>query len=392
MNKYNILYVSNSCFPNNASGIRVNNLGGLLKSNNYNVVYYSCNDYNAYIPDEYKNNLVFKHYDKYVEFEFDNDLHYFNKNNLNKLKNYVDFYFSNFTFENIIDICIRKNINTIILYNPRYSLAKKILTYCNKNNIKLIIDNTEWYELDKKKNYFDNYVAKSVNRRITQLDRKINKIISISPWMNNWYLTKGIKSICIMPLMRNFKEPIAKFNDDTINILYCGVPGTKDLLIPFVETIIRVNNPKIRLDIVGVKTDYFSYNNLNQYNIYCHGRIPHHEVEKYYENADFSCLFRNNQRYAKAGFSTKVAESLSYGVPVLCNKVGGTDDIIETNFNGIKIDSFNSDDIEKMIQEIMNLKKTDIYQMKINAYETAKKLFDMENYKEKVKDFMDLEE
>lgn len=387
--KTKVLYVSSSCIPYNATGIRVKNLGDLIKKVNCDVVYYTMSDYKLIFKKNELDNLKIFHNETLAKVELNGDIHYFDDNRCTKkfqvIYNYLELFFNNAAFRNIVEICKKEKVNTIILYNPFYELSKKILKFCNKNNIKLIIDNTEWYEITNKKDFSNNFVAKSVNRRILKLDKKINRIISISPWMCNWYNKQNINCICIMPIMDNFHLQENSKEDNSINIIYCGAPGTKDLLIPFVDEIVKLNNNRIKLHIVGVDEKYFSIKNLQDYNIYCYGRIPREQVLKFYSIADFSCLFRKNLIYAKAGFSTKVAESLSFGVPVLCNKVGGTDDIIDSLFNGIKIEKFESEEIKAMLMKILSLNNEQIYGMKKNAYNTAVKLFDSNDYIDVIK-------
>ena len=101
---------------------------------------------------------------------------------------------------------------------------------------------------------------------------------------------------------------------------------------------------------------------------------------KVIEKADFSILFRENLRYAKAGFSTKLSESLSLGIPVLCNAVGGADEIIKDGFNGIKIEGCDSTSIMKAIERILLLDEGSIDAMKRHAIETAKQRFVGELY------------
>ena len=109
----------------------------------------------------------------------------------------------------------------------------------------------------------------------------------------------------------------------------------------------------------------------------------------YYKIANFSCLFRNNARYAKAGFSTKVAESLSFGVPVLCNIVGGTDDIIENGYNGFKINSMDEVSIENMLLSISMLNPEELYNLRLNSYDSGIKFFEIEKYTELIKGFLE---
>lgn len=392
MKKNNILYISNSCFPYNAVGIRISNIAILLKNNGHNLFLYSNNDFSS-IPNTLRENIVYKIYDGMYEFEHNHCNYYYLKNKKRKFQvlfNLFELLFNRKQLIMIKKLCIKEKINVIFLYNPLYKLAKKVFNYAKKNNIKVIIDNTEWYQLENASDFANKFVAKSVNKRILKLDKKIDNIIAISPWMNKWYHDRGIDSKCVMPIMLDFHEPkYENIVDDYINIIYCGIPGKKDLLIPFVNAIknYNKNDKKFKLTIIGVDKSNFN-EDLEKFNIFALGKIPHDQVGKYYEKAHFSCLFRKKLVYAKAGFSTKVAESLCYGVPVLCNIVGGTDDIIENGINGYKIFEFNEECIMKLLNDIAKLDNEQLFNLRINSYNLSKKYFDMSNYTEIIEELV----
>lgn len=385
-----ILYVSNSCFPNSASGIRVTNLSKLLKNIGYDVELLS-NNLISFIPDDYLKQIEIKEVDGFLTFNYNGLVYYYKNNKLlnNKVFNFIELLLNNFQINNIRTICKVKKIDILILYNPLYRVAKILLKFCKKYDIKLIIDNTEWYE--GKKDFFGNHIAKSVNRRITKLDKKINNIISISPWMNRWYIERNINSICVLPLMEKFHKPIVFNKSKIINLIYCGVPGKKDLIEPLVDCIKKLNENenRFKLTIIGVDYEYFNDEKLSDYNIFCLGKVRNDKVYQYYQESDFSCLFRYDKRYARAGFSTKVAESLSNGVPVLCNVVGGTDDIIVNSENGFKISSFNEKELNQMLLMLLTLSDVQIYNLKMKAYECSQKYFNSDNYASVMKKFIE---
>ena len=65
---------------------------------------------------------------------------------------------------------------------------------------------------------------------------------------------------------------------------------------------------------------------------------------------------------------------------MLCNSVGGADEIITDGFNGIKIEGYDSVSIMKAIERILLLDEGSIDAMKQHATETAKQRFVGELY------------
>lgn len=165
------------------------------------------------------------------------------------------------------------------------------------------------------------------------------------------------------------------------HFVYAGSPAQKDLILPFLKAVEAINKEQIRIfaDVVGVSEEQINElmqtNDSKKNGIISFGRVPHQKCIRIVEMADFSILFRENLRYAKAGFSTKLSESLSLGIPVLCNAVGGADVIIQDGINGIKINSYEVEEIIKAIERILDMDQQTIDKMKKNALNAAQRLF-----------------
>lgn len=96
------------------------------------------------------------------------------------------------------------------------------------------------------------------------------------------------------------------------HLVYAGAPAQKDLILPYLIAIKDINNDQVKVvaDIVGVTKEQvktlLQIDDPEKIGIIAYGRVPHEECVKVIEKADFSILFRENLRYAKAGFSTKL--------------------------------------------------------------------------------------
>ena len=119
------------------------------------------------------------------------------------------------------------------------------------------------------------------------------------------------------------------------------------------------------------------------------GRITRTEVLKELTNAHFTVLLRDaNARYAKAGFPSKVVESLSTATPVICNLSSDLSKYLKDNVNSIIIESNSSLEIEKAIKRIVTLSEDDLKKMQLNARYTAENSFDYNLYEDKIKEFI----
>ena len=106
------------------------------------------------------------------------------------------------------------------------------------------------------------------------------------------------------------------------------------------------------------------------------------------QESDFGILFRTPDLYSRAGFSTKFAECMSNGVPMLCNAVGGADLILENMIDGIVIPDLSNQALLDGITSACNLTDHELTSMKRAALEKALKLFESDTYIDSFSSFL----
>lgn len=172
-----------------------------------------------------------------------------------------------------------------------------------------------------------------------------------------------------------------------LKIVYAGsVGGGKDILFPFIDAIKVINSEmiKITLTIIGpnksiLKSKYGDID-LSDMGIEIKDKCKNDEVLHILKVSDFSILLRNNKRYAKAGFSTKFAESMFMGTPVICTDIGGADRCITDMKNGVLIADNSVESIVATLKKLLLLNDREICEIKRNAYEYAKDHFSIESH------------
>ena len=366
-----VLYIGWFGLPETASGIRVFQIAKLLRDSGNNVTFLCLNQSGL------KENQ---------EIQYDGFKYIRKRQFESRIKNGIN------TFCGVYDLKVIKEIieiekpDTVIVYNDKERLTGQIISFCHKRSISVGADVTEWYEISRSKKW-DRIVAKNVDYRIRTMDPKLDFIISISPFLTTYYRSHGCNNVIeIPPIIDCVKSEIMPTSLKIRHLVYAGSPAQKDLILPYLIVIKDINNDQVKVvaDIVGVTKEQvrtlLQVDNPEKIGIIAYGRVPHEECVKVIEKADFSILFRENLRYAKAGFSTKLSESLSLGIPVLCNAVGGADEIIKDGFNGIKIEGCDSASIMNAVERILLLDENSIDAMKGHAIETAKQRFVGELY------------
>lgn len=409
----NVLYISRAGLPISASGVRIEAIGDLLISLGYRIHFICEKRVDKHVQNSGFSEISVTEFSQYKSLYLNrNEVHYLNNkciysylhmhngSKVNSVKDILEIYTAKRAFKRIKLISKKEKPQLIILYNDVYGLTKRLIPYCKKNGIILIADVTEWYEKRKGCTLAEYMVVYLTDKRILKLDKKLDGVISISPYFNKYYTDNGVNSILIPPLMKinkNSKKKLheTKINErDVIRFVYAGTPGGKDIIIPFVNAVIRANQKQKRfhIDLIGFTSDYLQkagcFNAEIKNGIYTYGYLPHDETKKIIENSDFGFLFRYNKRYAKAGFSTKFSECMSLGIAMVCNNIGGTDLFIENGVDGYILDDISDSTLNNFLENLGNKKRAEIERIKENAQKKASKLFDIELYREPLKIFL----
>ncbi|MFA0192650.1 glycosyltransferase, partial [Vibrio lentus] len=137
---------------------------------------------------------------------------------------------------------------------------------------------------------------------------------------------------------------------------YAGQPGKKDIVLDFIgklELIQRETNKRVIFKIAGSsiddikKSSNYSPKILRSIKfVESMGFISREEVFEQYRRSDYSILFREDKRYAYAGFPTKGMESLINGCPIILNDVGDIASIVKSDSLGICLSSSSLDQAE----------------------------------------------
>lgn len=401
----NVLYISRAGLPMDATGLRIFSIGSLLEKMKYHV-HYVCErhidtaiknagyekieniDETCYLPDEETHFRIGKKVYSYLSESAGGKF--------NALREMAELCTASRSFERVKQFCEYEKPEIIILYNDIWALTSRLIPYCQKNHITLLADVTEWYEKKKGGKIAERLIVYLTDKRIRFLDKKLDGIIAISPYFYDYYKSQGVKCVLIPPLMDigNDTVTIDPKTDDVIRFVYAGSPGSKDILIPFVRSIMKANTEaiKFQLDLVGIDEKYLAQNGCPKSSasvgVFAHGRLPHSEAIRIVKNADFGILFRHNKRYAKAGFSTKFAECMSLGVAMVCNRIGGTDQFVSDGVDGFILEEANEQAFDSFLQKLLGKDGTEIASLKANAYLKAAKIFNVNSYETMLGDFL----
>lgn len=182
---------------------------------------------------------------------------------------------------------------------------------------------------------------------------------------------------------------------DGLRIIYAGSPGKKDRLDTILEAVIIClkEGVNIQFIILGVSkqdiVNYSCYSDAIEWsdNILFVGRVLQDDVPSYYKVSDFSIIVREDNRKNKAGFPTKMVESLTGGCPVIVNYTSDISEYVKNETNGLVISDFTKDAVKKALEKAITIDRSYLEQMKVNATILAEKKFDYRSYEGNIAKF-----
>ncbi|ANH61084.1 glycosyltransferase [Dokdonia donghaensis] len=377
-------------FPEgDAAAKRVLGLGQMLRDLGYKVIFAGgeqvCNLSTNYFDGFEYHSLA----------ELDNDYKGFKKvTGFFKRGNKRSLFVKNILFKNT-------NIKAIILYNSTFIEQVKLSREVRKYSIPIIGDCTEWYESSHLPGGRFGPVAIDNFLKMKFGYPYLKNVIVISTFLQDWYRKYNMNVLRIPPLLLKGNsialtevknQLLSTPNHSLKKLLYAGNPGKKDELEILINILSETRFKKsFCINIIGVsKEDFLKYSpNISiSENVLFHGKMPHSEVLNFYAKSDFSVILRENKRFAKAGFSTKLIESLSMGIPVLISDNGETREIILNDYNGVIIDSLDKLKIVESLEFIRNISDEQLFQMKQQALKSSLD-FSQKKYLNAVKVFLD---
>lgn len=259
-----------------------------------------------------------------------------------------------------------------------------IKLWCRTHNIKCIFDATEWYSKEQFARWFTSkpYWGKEFLNRF--VINKHSRVIAISSYLYCYFKGKGCK-VTQIPIvynsrMDNESRLFSTKSDHMLKIIYAGSHLLMDNIPLIVKALSLVPEPfrnKIQIYLYGFEESriksYVSSDVLKlvKDSLFIMGCRPHSEVMEAYITADFSILLRNpSLRVNKAGFPSKVVESMRIGVPVICNYSSDLKSYLRHKENSIIVDDLDAGVVSDLLLELVNMSQLEKEKLGYNAMQT----------------------
>lgn len=119
-----------------------------------------------------------------------------------------------------------------------------------------------------------------------------------------------------------------------------------------------------------------------------HGHVPQSDVPRRLMESHFTVLLRPDERYARAGFPTKVVEGMTAGVPVITNRIGDISLFIQDGGEGVLFEDESPENFAAGVRRIIALGPAAWRAMDETARRRAASSFEYRTYIEPIRRFI----
>lgn len=288
-----------------------------------------------------------------------------------------------------------RRVAAVICYPGSAALILRLMHQCKQHSVPLIIDSTEWFDPSHTTGGRFGPFALDSEFRMRWLHQRAGNVICISSFLAQYYRGKGCNVLRVPPLVgvgANGSCPDApaapKQTAGQLSIVYAGVPGRKELFSEIVAGVraSRQRGINVSLNLVGTTHEQLmkimkaSGRATNFDGITCHGWLPRDAALRIVSESDFTVLLRPQQRFANAGFPSKLVESLSLGVPVMANATSDIAEYVRDGRDGYLLSEPTAGALEAAIARAAQLTPEEKSQMRIQSRQRAHECFSYQNY------------
>ena len=332
---------------------------------------------------------------------------------LRKHSNYISRVISHFTIKRkIIDFIFKHCADIeLLLMDGTFSLRnyKRVSRFFKKHNpnAKIVIGILERYQKEE----FDNRLLMSNmirnnNNFIDKFNEKKCYIVCISSYLEELFVKRGFRCLRV-PFIFDATQSVSceekcnnLINDGKVRFIYAGAPSKKDLIVDIINGLSLLPDSylnKIEIYLIGVTENWLFKHGLNKTVLIklsnclkVLGRLPHTDVEKYYMISDYSLLARDeNKCFAKAGFPTKISESLFYCIVPITNLTSDLHLYLEDGVNSVIIKGHSPENISLAVMNAVDC-YSNIKKMRISVNEVLNQELSIQKFSSEVKEFLKL--
>ncbi len=293
--------------------------------------------------------------------------------------------------------------DAVIAYQGGTYFLSRLRGLCRARQLRLVLDCTEWYAPRQfpggrvSPAWWD---AEFATRLVKP---SAGRAIVVSTFLEQYFASRGCAALRVPPLVdlqatkwRAIDRPSRSPN--SLALAYAGTPGRKDLLANLLcgLAMLRAQGHAVALNLFGPNRETLEQTDgrVRRWlealgdTVVFHGAVPQPEVPGRLMKSDFTVLLRPDARFSRAGFPTKVAESLAAGVPVVVNPIGDLSLYVEDGREGILLRDESPESVVSGLRRALALPPSAWQSMSEAARRRAAASFDYRRHVEPIRQFV----
>jgi len=234
---------------------------------------------------------------------------------------------------------------------------------------------------------FKSFISKYIDKYVLKNASSIHYLSELEKESSHDFAYNNNSVVIPNGLLIGFKKNLKILRRyPKLRLLNVGRVHPQKNTFELIKAVYLINNPNIVLDVIGNEEDVSYFQKCKQYitknkveNVRILGSLPKNKVLRMYKDYDLLCM-----PSLVEGVSMAIIEAAANGIPALITKrVGNFHEIINDN-SGVLVEK-NSKDISKKILHIYENPDL-LHKMKVNAYNSAHKRYNIENVAKKMKE------
>ncbi len=291
----------------------------------------------------------------------------------------------------------------VIAYQPSYLLLVQLRRFCSHHRIAMIGDVVEWYDRRHVLGGPFGPFALDLELGRRYMRARADGVCAISSFLEGFFRRDGRPTVRVPALVDTRASCWRCTETDRapagpLRLAFVGSAARKDLLVNAIRGLARLEASarKCELAIVGPSKSEIALNlgkdaellERMRDHLCFTGSLPHQEALSHLAQADFSIILRPDQRFAHAGFPTKLVESLAMGVPVICNLTGDMRLYVRDGQEGLVVKDCSPEAFASGLRRALALSREQRRAMRASARQRAQVSLDYRNWVEPLAGFM----
>lgn len=238
--------------------------------------------------------------------------------------------------------------DVVFVYGADPRFLRPARKWARSHKVAVVVEVVDWYDIRDGVTPGQKFFIGLTNVWSMPMEAsRCDGAVVASRALENYFSDRGLICLRIPAIMDAIgpRHPESSQRSDVISIIYAGTPGRRDRKtldnIGRLKDAASLSGLRVEVDVIGVTAPLpASPATDSSVKVRYHGRVPRETVLALTSRADFSVLQRDpTRRFARAGFPSKVAESLLLGTPVLSNLSSDLGEFLRDEGNAIVLAS-----------------------------------------------------